>query len=296
MLKSFVGFPGKHILRSRKALGLCSGINPNLPLSLRCVSITKMNLEKVVEELQKNPYYDKYSKKIADLQKTAPSEFTARLVEHEVSKKSKAKKPPTSTPLAGQPGQAKTVSNVLTKPKVLADVMKVELIEDKTGDEIKEIWIAYHKNKDCITANIPPEKFDLFQKRADKYPLFLLPLPRDQGYEFIVCQFAGNEVHFTPLISYQTHKENSPECLTMVYYPDLRDSKNVVLMKGEFNKDVLTAIEAQCLANELQLYYGEEDEKRTSLLETFTHHPDDFRHMDLIAHLETLSFKVGDKA
>lgn len=295
MLKSALGFSGKHILRSRQVIGLYSGNNPNLPLSLRCVSITKMNLEKVVEELENNPYYDKYAKKIAELQKTAPSEFTARLVEHEERKKTKAKTVSTSTPLAGQPGKAKALSNVITKPKVLADVMKVELLEGKTGDEIKDIWIAYHKNKDCITATIPPEKFDLIQERAEKYPIFLLPLPRDQGYEFIVCQFAGNEVHFTPLISYQTHKENSPECLTMVYYPDLRDSKGVILMKGEFNKDILTAIEAQCLANELQLYYGEEDEKRTALLDRFTHSPDDFRHMDLIANLETLSFKIGDK-
>ena len=32
---------------------------------------------------------------------------------------------------------------------------------------------------------------------------FLLPLPRQEGYEFVVVQFAGNEAHFTALINYQ---------------------------------------------------------------------------------------------
>jgi len=251
-----------------------------------------MNYEKAAEELQNNPYYNKYAEKISQLQKTSPEEFLSRLKENE-DKKSTKKSSNVSktmpTPLAGLPGEAKIKPNAFTKPKLLSDVMKTELLEGKSPNEIEEIWFDYHKNKDCIVASVPLSNFDTIQLRGEKFPIFLLPLPRDQGYEFIMLQFNGNEVHFTPLISYQTHKENSPECLTLVYYPDLKDTKGLVLMKGEFNKDVLTPIEAQCLANELQLYYGEENEKRTRLLERFTNNPDDFKHMDLIANLETLS-------
>lgn len=255
------------------------------------ISTTSMNLEKAAEELKSNPYYDKYANKIAVLQQTSPEEFLTRLKSNEERKiPKKVDKTTKATPLAGQPGNPKNMATTFTKPKLLADVMKIELIEDKTSEEVQQLWIDYHKNKDCIAASVPVTKFDIMLERGGKYPVFVLPLPRDQGYEFIVCQFAGNEVHFTPLISYQTHKENSPECLTMVYYPDLKESKGLVLMKGEFNKDVLTALEAQCLANELQLYYGEVNEKRTNLLERFTYNPDDFKHMDLIANLETLSF------
>ncbi|XP_054274431.1 ATP synthase mitochondrial F1 complex assembly factor 1-like [Macrosteles quadrilineatus] len=262
-----------------------------LGLLARGLSITNMNLERAAEELQNNPYFDKYAEKIAQLQKTSPEEFMARLKENEERKTPKKQDNISkSTPMAGLPGKAKVGSVPFTKPKLLSDVMKTELIEGKSAAEIRDIWIEYHKNKDCIAASVPVAKFELIQSRGEKFPIFVLPLPRDQGYEFIMCQFAGNEVHFTPLISYQTHKENAPECLTMIYYPDLKDHKDIVLMKGEFNKDILTVIEAQCLANELQLYYGEENEKRTGLLERFTHSPEDFKHMDLIANLETLSF------
>lgn len=95
----------------------------------------------------------------------------------------------------------------------------------------------------------------------------------------------------TPLLWYQTHKENAPECLTMVHYTELKDSKGVVLMRGEFDKKSISVQEAQCLANELQLYYSTDDPKRLQLLETFTSKPDAFKHMDLIAQLETIQLE-----
>lgn len=49
-------------------------------------------------------------------------------------------------------------------------------------------------------------------------------------------------------------------------------------------------MEAQCLANQLQLFYGENNEKRDKLMARFTHYPDEFKHMDLIAEIECLSF------
>jgi ATP synthase F1 complex assembly factor 1 len=39
----------------------------------------------------------------------------------------------------------------------------------------------------------------------------------------------------------QAHKENAPECLTMTHYIDLKE-KGLVLMRGEYNKDVLVSM------------------------------------------------------
>lgn len=81
--------------------------------------------------------------------------------------------------------------------------MKVDLLKDKTADEIKEIWLQYHKQKDVLVATIPTETFNLLTKRSSEHPLFILPIPRSQGFEFFLLQFAGNTVHFTPLLCYQ---------------------------------------------------------------------------------------------
>lgn len=91
-------------------------------------------------------------------------------------------------------------------------------------------------------------------------------------------------------LNLKVHKENAPECLTMTHYTELKDDKNIVLMRGEFDKDVVDAKEAQCLANQLQLYYGQADENKLMLLEQFTNKPDEFKHMDLVKGLENLSW------
>ena len=77
------------------------------------------------------------------------------------------------------------------------------------------------------------------QERFQQFNTFLFPLPRDMGYEFFVVQFLNNEAHFTSLINYQAHKENAPECLNMMHYTELAEDKGIVLMVGEYDKDVL---------------------------------------------------------
>jgi len=44
---------------------------------------------------------------------------------------------------------------------------------------------------------------------------------------------------FIIILNYQTHGENSPECLTLVYYADLAEEKKIVLMKGDYDKNML---------------------------------------------------------
>ncbi|CAG2058707.1 unnamed protein product [Timema podura] len=87
----------------------------------------------------------------------------------------------------------------------------------------------------------------------------------------------------------RAHQENAPECLSMVHFPDLKEEKGIVLMHGEFDKNIINSKEAQCLANQLQMYYAQDNEKKLKLLERFTKYPNTFKHMDLIAELESLS-------
>jgi len=56
----------------------------------RYIMTSRTRLEKVLEELQKNPYYDKYAEKIAKMQQTSPEEFLQRVDQQE--KKTREKK------------------------------------------------------------------------------------------------------------------------------------------------------------------------------------------------------------
>lgn len=188
-------------------------INGQNSASFRTFRMTaRQRSEKVLEQLKEsNPYFDKYAKKIATVQQSSPEEFLARLNKVEKEKK-KTKFGPSPAD-----GPARDYSELLN-PKAplspgkgppqpldrkLADVMKIELIQDKTAEEIRAIWLQYHIGKEVISAAIPGEQYDLMMERARKYPVFILPVPRSQGYEFFLLQFFANTVHFTPLINYQ---------------------------------------------------------------------------------------------
>ncbi|XP_011204042.2 ATP synthase mitochondrial F1 complex assembly factor 1 [Bactrocera dorsalis] len=255
----------------------------------RTISMSAMRrAEEALDKMkEKNPYFDKYAEKIARLQQTSPEEFLERVDK-------------VANPIKDGRSQSRTYSELLNPKqprkdeeaneipyKKLTDIMKLELVADKTAEEISSIWYEYHKTKDVLAATLTVNQFDTLMQRAKQFPIFLLPLPRSEGFEFIMLQFAANAVHFTPLLAYQVHAENAPECLTIVHYTEMKD-KDIVLMRGEYDSKVLTAQEAQCLANELQMFYCKSDENKLKLLETFNKKPDEFKHMDLIKEVENI--------
>ncbi|XP_073817728.1 ATP synthase mitochondrial F1 complex assembly factor 1 [Musca autumnalis] len=268
----------------RNSLGLIRAQNSTI---VRTITMSaQRRAQEAVEKLkEKNPYFDKYAEKIAKLQQTSPEEFLQR-VDKVVN------------PIKEGKSQNRTYSELLNpKPKKeaaaeiphkkLEDIMKIELLADKSADEIKHIWFEYHKTKDVLVATLTVEQFESLMKRAKEHPIFLLPLPRSEGFEFIMFQFASNTVHFTPLLAYQVHAENAPECLTLVHYTEMRD-KGIILMRGEYDSNVLNGQEAQCLVNELQMFYCKDDPTKLQLLEKFTKKPDEFKHMDLIKEVENI--------
>lgn len=62
-------------------------------------------------------------------------------------------------------------------------------------------------------------------------------------------------------------------------------------MRAEYDTNVINAQEAQCLVNQLQLYYLQSTQSKLDLLEKFTHDPNSFKHTDVIKELENLSIK-----
>lgn len=64
-----------------------------LKTNVRFIMMSRPKLEKVVQELEKNPYFNKYAEKIAKLQQTSPEEFLERVEAKEKELKQKRGKP-----------------------------------------------------------------------------------------------------------------------------------------------------------------------------------------------------------
>ncbi|XP_020335819.2 ATP synthase mitochondrial F1 complex assembly factor 1 isoform X1 [Oncorhynchus kisutch] len=275
-----------------RATGIRPLIPGLVPSQFRAFSVKK---EKE-PELEDNPYYNKYQEKIRKLRSAKPQEFNARL-----EKRNEIKREP-----LGHSKQSEFVklmeqelekrdnqadgSGRFTKDKFLAQtlgsILNLDLIQDKSGEEIAELWRQYYATKDTISAVIPAHVFEVIFNRAKCNPVFLYALPQKEGYEFFLGQWSDYELHFTSLINVQTMGEHAPSQLILYHYSDLQKDKGVVLMTAEMDPKFMTVHLAQCLANQVQLFYGTQRQEIFRLVETFNHKPADFKHMAVIAELE----------
>uniref|UniRef100_A0A8D2B9C2 ATP synthase mitochondrial F1 complex assembly factor 1 n=1 Tax=Sciurus vulgaris TaxID=55149 RepID=A0A8D2B9C2_SCIVU len=241
-------------------------------------------------ELEANPFYDRYRDKIQQLRRSDPAAFESRL-----EKRSEFRKQPVGHSRQGDFIKCmektdalgkQSVSRGFTKDKTLSSIFNIEMVKDKTAEEIKQIWQQYFAAKDTVYAVIPKEKFDLIWNRAQSCPTFLCALPRREGYEFFVGQWTGTELHFTALINIQTRGDTAASQLILYHYPELKEEKGIVLMTAEMDSTFLNVAEAQCIANQVQLFYGTDRKETYGLVETFNLRPNEFKYMSVIAELE----------
>uniref|UniRef100_A0A8C3MYA1 Uncharacterized protein n=1 Tax=Geospiza parvula TaxID=87175 RepID=A0A8C3MYA1_GEOPR len=239
--------------------------------------------------LEENPFYGKYRHKIQELRRSNPDVFESRM-----EKRSEVKKQP-----VGHSKQGEFIRCMEEKARTifftLDSILNVEMVKEKSAEEITQVMdlnginFASHlifSAKDTVYAVIPADKFDLMWKRAQKCPSFLYALPRKEGYEFFVGQWSGTELHFTSLINVQTQGETAPSQLVLYHYPDLQKEKGIVLMTAEMDSKFLVVHDAQCLANQVQLFYATDRSETYALVETFNHRSSEFKYMAVIAELE----------
>ncbi|GAV06842.1 hypothetical protein RvY_16763 [Ramazzottius varieornatus] len=241
--------------------------------------------KKKMEELVKNPYFGKYANKVKELQQNDPSELQRRLEENKKRNMASMQNPAQKEQLPSEKFHA-SAKPVYNKQRQLKDMMKTELLDGKSIEEVAEIWTAYHKGKEgSVAAVVPTKMYETIVQRAAQYPIFLYPLPRDGGYEFFVTGFQGRECFFTQLASFQMRQADSPPCLSVIHFEDYKE-KGIVLMRGEYDHKILNPLEVQCLLNQMQLYYGTADQEKIKLVDTFNKNPSSFSYTDLISEVE----------
>lgn len=256
-----------------------------------------MTDEFIDEVKRSNPFYAKYADKIDRLARdsTKEDELNRRLESYRkqdvtpsastaISDDSKHRDSislPVSHEQSAKPAATASTAATATRDR-LDDVMKLELLADKSAVEIADLWLRHHSELPGLAAVMSAQQFADMSARWREYRTFLLPLPRQQGVEFFVVQFENDRAHFTSLINFQAHGENAPECLTLHHYSELMNRNKIVLMRAQYDTQLLTAAEARCLVQELQLYYYRPSCRREQLLETFSRRPEQFRYQDLV--------------
>ncbi|KAL3200518.1 hypothetical protein MRX96_013169 [Rhipicephalus microplus] len=221
-----------------------------------------------------NPFYNKYADKIRELERRDPDALKRRHRQPEETASTTPRKAATTNESGSEHSEA--IRELRSRCNSVS--------------EITEAWKQLHSGRDAVCAVIPSSTYETIRERVRDYPVFLYPLPRKAGgYEFVLSQFLGDQCHMTPLASYQRHGSEAPACLALHYWTQLasKDDLSVVLMSGEYDAKVIGPTEAQCLVNQLQLYYGGNELKKKLLLWNFNRESRSFNHEALIREFES---------
>ncbi|OWF46326.1 ATP synthase mitochondrial F1 complex assembly factor 1-like [Mizuhopecten yessoensis] len=243
-------------------------------------------------ELEQNAFFEKYRHKLKQKQSEAPEEYHSKLEEMEATKQAELEMfrkdlaPPPAKTKGDEPRTG--AIPVSWPPNSLNEIMKMDLLKDKTPEEITHIWKEYHVSKDCVFGVVKEMDYEYLMEKSRVCPVFVYPLPRQDGFEFILSQFNGKEVFFTPLIMYQTQKESALSCLTLTHFQDLQKDKGIVLMAGQYNSDILTKSEALILVKQMTMYYCQPGMERFNLVRLFNHMPEKFHYQEIISEYKKM--------
>jgi len=260
-------------------------------LSTSAPRLSAAKITELEEQLAQNPYFIKFKDRIQKLKESDPDTYLKRLElmldQTEKQKKKDTGDPKTLEQITKEQKEAAAAQPTYVAPKTLDKIMKVELLADKTPEQITELWKAYQTPRDSVFAVINAQYWSYISVMAQAFPTFIYPLPRDNNqWFFYVGQWGGNEINFTSLEHYKLNGPDAPVLLSMCHYPDLMESKGLCLMVGDVDSSLIRKEDAHLLAMYVQYFHTEE--KGMNLVKKFSTAPQDFKYEDVIAAVETI--------
>jgi hypothetical protein len=118
-------------------------------------------------------------------------------------------------------------------PRNLDEIIKKDLVEDKTGAEVADVWYSYHESKDNMLGLVLKGKEgEVVLTRAATFPFFVQPVFRDDGFFMLISQFLSPS-HFLlgMLEDYKMDPNAATPLLTFSVFNDYADSKDISLVR-----------------------------------------------------------------
>jgi len=261
------------------------------PLATTSTRLDAAKIAELENQLQGNPYFQKFQDRIMKLKESDPETYVKRLElmldQTEKQKKKEQGDPKTLEQITQEQSQAAKAQPSYVAPKTLDKIMNVEKLKDLTTEQITELWKAYQTPRDSVFAVINKNYWSYISIMAQTFPTFVYPLPRDNNqWFFYVGQWGGNEINFTSLEHYKLNGPDAPVLLSMCHYPDLLEEKEICLMVGDVDAQLIRKEDAHLLAMYVQYFHTEE--KGMKLLQCFNTTPENFKYEDVIKAVETI--------
>ncbi|KAL3519916.1 hypothetical protein ACH5RR_018065 [Cinchona calisaya] len=171
------------------------------------------------------------------------------------------------------------------KPKPLESIIDIERAKSKTPEELADIWDDYHLGRGHIGASMNPKLYCLLKQRAENCRYFVIPLWKGSGYTTMFVQVQMPHMIFTGLEDYKARGTQAAPYLTVSYYTEFAESKELVLIRGDVVfTSKLSDSEAKWLMETAQSFYL--NDTRYKLVERFNKETRDFEFKDVLQALE----------
>lgn len=171
--------------------------------------------------------------------------------------------------------------------KQLGDVMKVDLLQHKTPDEVEHIWLAHHASSESHIATVmSKDEHTILTARAAASPLFVLPLSKKPGsFQTLLLQWQPpKRLLVTTVEEFKQWGPQAPPHLTVQLFDDVVDSHGLVLARGDLiNPGLINAAEGRTLLELARAFYS--DAAAYQMVFAFNHQPDKFDFQQLCREL-----------
>jgi len=186
-------------------------------------------------------------------------------------------------------------------PRSLNEILRIELMKDKTTNEVKDLWLTYHESRDNVHGVIlPKDAASTILNRAsggsssssssntgggnkNKCGFFISPIFRDSGFFMLVSQFMEpNHFVFAYLEDYRLDPTRAQPLLSVTIFDELVNSHDITLVRCDVvNRGVSDHEAYRVMQSHLDAYYSMKEE--FELVQTFNLAPNLFDVDDYIS-------------
>eukprot|EP00933_Yihiella_yeosuensis_P075551 TRINITY_DN8499_c2_g1_i1.p1 TRINITY_DN8499_c2_g1~~TRINITY_DN8499_c2_g1_i1.p1 ORF type:complete len:229 (+),score=30.37 TRINITY_DN8499_c2_g1_i1:105-791(+) len=167
----------------------------------------------------------------------------------------------------------------------LSDLAKVPLLKQETPVRVREIWLEQYRNSLTTVAGVLSEQqYSELHKNSEACPMFIVPVPRGEGYLNLVWQVQGQNFLYKTLDGFQS---NSPLLdLSVTLFTELQASHQLVLLHSKIATNLLTKDEAARIIRYTREAYS--DPEFFAWVKRFTHSPREFDYEEFMKEFRPL--------
>ncbi|XP_022845804.1 uncharacterized protein LOC111368661 isoform X1 [Olea europaea var. sylvestris] len=171
------------------------------------------------------------------------------------------------------------------QPKPLESIIDIERAQNKSTEELADIWDDYHLGRGHIGASMKATLYHLLKQRAVDCRYFVIPMWKGNGYTTMFLQVQMPHMLFTGLEDYKARGTQAAPYFTASYYTEFAESKELVLIRGDIVfTSKLTDSEAKWLLETAQSFYL--NDVRYKLVERFNKETREFEFKDVLQALD----------